>query len=195
MSNAPGPPAGPGQQPPPRRQPHEVIVAAVGVVVTLFGLSFATVAAFELARGGDGTTALETYLGLIALFIGLSIWGARLAWTPLRLPPVSVPDLNWRPRRRQAPISTPKPPATLDDDDRARQILRLAEREHGRVTTLEVAAHCSLTADEAKALLDRLAARKVAQLHVSEGGVLVYVFPRYLSRAARNRLRRDQASR
>jgi hypothetical protein len=69
-------------------------------------------------------------------------------------------------------------------------VLRLAEKEQGRVTVLEVAGRCDLTVDQAKALLDGLVLRKIAQLHVSETGVLVYVFSRLLPGAGRARRRR-----
>jgi hypothetical protein len=40
---------------------------------------------------------------------------------------------------------------------------------------------CDLTIAEAKAELDRLAAAQVAQIQVTQNGVLVYVFPGFLS--------------
>ena len=59
------------------------------------------------------------------------------------------------------------------------------------MTVLEVAGRCGLTVDEAKALLDCLVLRKVAQSHVSEEGVLVYVFPRSRPGPGRARRRRQ----
>jgi hypothetical protein len=144
--------------------------------VALFGLCLASYAAFELARGGNGTLELDAYPFLIALFLGLTIWGVRLAWRPLGLPRLDELDLAGQLRRRDRP--------PLRDNRLVKlEIVRLAERERGRLTALEVAARLSLTADEAKALLDEMAASKVAELHVTDGGVLVYVFPRSLSRA------------
>lgn len=184
----------PRQQPDPDRPSraaiHQMVVAAFGASVALFGLCLATYAAFELVRGGNGSMELETYLFLIALFLGLTIWGMRLAWRPLGLPRLDELDLAGRLRRRERPRSRLKPPPLRDNRVLKLEIVRLAEKERGRLTTLEVAARLSLTADEAKALLDQLAASKVAELHVTDAGVLVYVFPRSLSRAEKAARRR-----
>ena len=72
-------------------------------------------------------------------------------------------------------------------------MLRLAEKEQGRVTVLEVAGRCDLTVDEAKAAAGPPgAAARSRELHVSEAGVLVYVFPASPGdgRARRRRRRR-----
>lgn len=45
----------------------------------------------------------------------------------------------------------------------------------------EVAARCDLTVSEAKALLDRFVLQEIAALHVTDSGVLVYVFSGFLS--------------
>ena len=60
-------------------------------------------------------------------------------------------------------------------------MLRLAEIEHGRVTIPEVAARCTMTVEESKEELDRLVLNEVAEIQVTETGVLVYVFPGFLS--------------
>jgi hypothetical protein len=59
--------------------------------------------------------------------------------------------------------------------------LRLAEQEHGRVTIPEVAARCTMTFEESKTELDRLVLHQVAEIQVTASGVLVYVFPGFLS--------------
>lgn len=180
---------------PSRAAIHQIVVAAVGSSVALVGLCLATFAAFELVRGGDGSMELGTYLLLIVVFLGLTIWGVRLAWKPLGLPRLDNLDLAGRLRRRERPHSRVKPPPLRDDRVMKLEIVRLAEKERGRLTVLEVAARLSLTADEAKALLDQMAAQKAAELHVTDGGVLVYVFPRSLSRSEKAARRRRKQGR
>lgn len=56
------------------------------------------------------------------------------------------------------------------------EILRLAAREGGRLTASEVAVALALSPEAAKGALDALMHREVADIAVSEDGVLVYVF-------------------
>lgn len=62
------------------------------------------------------------------------------------------------------------------------EILRLAMRQQGRLTAVEVASALALPGDEAKNALDSLVTREVADLEVTDDGVLVYTFhdARYL---------------
>ncbi|MEO7714284.1 MAG: hypothetical protein ABIV10_15330 [Gemmatimonadaceae bacterium] len=56
------------------------------------------------------------------------------------------------------------------------EILRLAMLQAGRLTAVEVASTLALTAEEAKATLDALVTREVADLDITDAGVLVYTF-------------------
>ena len=56
------------------------------------------------------------------------------------------------------------------------EILRLAMLRDGRLTAVEVASALALTAEEAKATLDGLVTREVADLDITDAGVLVYSF-------------------
>ncbi len=56
------------------------------------------------------------------------------------------------------------------------EILRLATREGGRLTANEVAAALALSPEEAKGALEALMTRDLADIAVSDDGVLVYVF-------------------
>ena len=56
------------------------------------------------------------------------------------------------------------------------EILRLAMKQQGRLTAVEVASALALSGDEAKRSLDSLVAREVAELDVTDDGVLVYSF-------------------
>lgn len=56
------------------------------------------------------------------------------------------------------------------------EILRLAMQQRGRLTAVEVAAALALPVESAKALLDGLAEREVAELEITDAGVIVYSF-------------------
>lgn len=56
------------------------------------------------------------------------------------------------------------------------EILRLAMLKQGRLTAVEVASALALPAEEAKATLDGLVTREVADLDITDAGVLVYSF-------------------
>lgn len=56
------------------------------------------------------------------------------------------------------------------------EILRLAVSERGKLTAVEVATALALTPEAAKEALDALVARDVADIAVTERGVIVYTF-------------------
>jgi hypothetical protein len=56
------------------------------------------------------------------------------------------------------------------------EILRLAEQRGGRLTALEVASDMAISPEAAKEALDSLALRELADLQITESGVLVYAF-------------------
>lgn len=56
------------------------------------------------------------------------------------------------------------------------EILRLAMQQQGRLTAVEVASALALDGAEAKSALDDLVNRQVADLEVSDEGVLIYTF-------------------
>ncbi len=60
---------------------------------------------------------------------------------------------------------------TLDLD-----ILRLANEHGGRLTSVEVAMELSVPPEDARSALDRLVTRGVADIEVTDAGVLVYGF-------------------
>jgi hypothetical protein len=72
------------------------------------------------------------------------------------------------------------------------EILRLAMQHQGRLTAVEVASALALDGAEAKSALDDLVNRQVADLEVSDEGVLIYTFheARYFGgdQSARDRL-------
>ena len=72
------------------------------------------------------------------------------------------------------------------------EILRLAMQQQGRLTAVEVASALALDGADAKSALDDLVNRQVADLEVSDEGVLIYIFhdARYFDgdRAVKGRL-------
>jgi hypothetical protein len=147
-------------------------LAAVGIGMALFSAFFVAAAVVESATGGDGKTSPGVYAGLIVFFGGIMVLGGYLAWRMLRPRPAHA-------GAGQAGGSPAQAPRT--DATRERDVLRFAEAEHGRVTIPEVAARCDMTVLEAKATLDRLVLHQVAEIQVTPAGVLVYVFPGFLS--------------
>jgi hypothetical protein len=142
-------------------------LGAVGIAIALGSAFFVATAAVELATGGDGKTSPGVLAGLFIFFLGTAIAGGYLAWRMLRTArPAQAGSERARPRT---------------DAERERRILQFAETEHGRVTVAEVAAHCDMTVSEAKVTLDRLVTQQVADIQVTDSGVLVYVFPGFLS--------------
>jgi hypothetical protein len=56
------------------------------------------------------------------------------------------------------------------------EILRLAEQRGGRLTAVEVASDMAISPEAAKDALDSLALRELADLEITDSGVLVYAF-------------------
>jgi hypothetical protein len=56
------------------------------------------------------------------------------------------------------------------------EILRLAGQRGGRLTAIEVASDMAISPEAAKEALDSLALRELAEIEITESGVLVYAF-------------------
>jgi hypothetical protein len=56
------------------------------------------------------------------------------------------------------------------------ELLRIAGARGGRLTIVEAVTELAVTPDEAKQSLDALAVRGLADFHVTDSGVVVYVF-------------------
>jgi hypothetical protein len=56
------------------------------------------------------------------------------------------------------------------------EILRLAGRHSGRVTAVEVASDLAISPEAAKDALDALAEREVADIEITDSGLIVYTF-------------------
>lgn len=129
---------------------------------TLGGVVLLLVSAFMLlgfVRAGANFAALNT---IVALLIGVAlpaIWGVALLRTG-----------NQTERRRGTRVDRLRQ-ATIESE-----ILRLAMLHAGRLTAVEVASALALPPEEAKATLDGLVTREVADLDITDAGVLVYTF-------------------
>jgi hypothetical protein len=150
----------------------------IGVGIALFGASLFAFAAVGLATGGDGKTTPATYVGLMSVFVAMIWWGLQLGWPELAPRLLARRVLAWRATTRE-PLPPPPETGEPDDDGVQRRVLGLAKSARGRLTAVEVAARCNMTADEATTVLNALVLQNVALLQVSESGVLVYVFPEF----------------
>jgi predicted ArsR family transcriptional regulator len=56
------------------------------------------------------------------------------------------------------------------------EILRLAARHSGRLTSVEVASDLAISPEAAKDALDSLSERDLADIQITESGVIVYSF-------------------
>jgi len=69
-----------------------------------------------------------------------------------------------------------------------RIILKAAKRNEGVVSPGEIALQADITIDKAKSLLEKLVEEGYADLRVKKTGMLVYVFPEFLSEEKSNEL-------
>lgn len=120
---------------------------ALLVVAAFMGLGFAQVGEF-------------TFRALVALAIGAGIPGVA-GVALLRTPGAKVLAERKAALRAQTVES---------------EILRLARRSGGKLTTVEVVSELAIDAEEAGRHLDSLARREIAEIQVSDSGVLVYDF-------------------
>ena len=70
------------------------------------------------------------------------------------------------------------------------EVLRLAGRHSGRLTAVEVAGELAVSPAAAEEALHALALRKVADLRITDSGVLVYVFHDVLHAPEKDQARR-----
>jgi hypothetical protein len=131
-------------------------IGTLGILIFLLSTPM-TIESLGSLQSGDSDSTPGTLVGLAVFFLFLAACGAWMAV-----------DNIWRPRREAA--------VTLDE-----RILALAEARAGRLTVDEVAVACRLSVLRSKAALDRLAAAGAAAMQATDGGILVYAFPGFLS--------------
>lgn len=64
----------------------------------------------------------------------------------------------------------------LREDTMLAEVLRMAGRHEGRLTVVEVAGELAVPTDTAKHLLNELMARELADIEITDSGLLVYAF-------------------
>lgn len=70
---------------------------------------------------------------------------------------------------------------SLADKTMRSEVLRLAQAKGGKLTVVELVGEFSLDQEEAKALLSSLAGQGLAELEITESGLIVYSFPDLLN--------------
>ena len=64
----------------------------------------------------------------------------------------------------------------LSDQEKQSLVLKTAKKNNGRLTIAEVAMDTALGLDESKSILENMCSEGVAELQITDGGSLVYVF-------------------
>lgn len=164
---------------------ERTLLGCVGIATALFGGLFFAMFLVTALTGGDGKTQPGVLAGLVVFFGGMLAAGLALAWRMFtKKPPAAAGATRPGAGEPGRPSSSggyrpPSPPATPTDRERA--VLRYVQQQHGRVTVAEVASVCDITVVDAKATLDGFVLQEAAQLRITDAGVLVYVFPGFLS--------------
>ncbi len=128
---------------------------------TLGGLGLLAVAAFMLLGFVRSGASLASATAIAALLITVAIPAAG-GVALLRGSPFGGRRSARVERLRQQTIEA--------------EILRLAMQQGGRLTAVEVAAALALPTESAKATLDAMAEREIADLEITDAGVIVYSF-------------------
>ena len=71
--------------------------------------------------------------------------------------------------------------AKLNEQEKEKAVLKIANEKNGRLTIAEVAMDTSLSLEESKTILEKMSADGVAELQITDGGSLVYVFTGLIS--------------
>lgn len=69
----------------------------------------------------------------------------------------------------------------LTEQEKESIVLKIANTKKGRITIAEVVMDSQLNLDESKAILEKMSTDGVAELQITDGGSLVYVFTGLLS--------------
>lgn len=163
---------------------ERTLLGWVGIAIALFGGLFFAMFLVTALTGGDGKTEPGVLAGLVVFFGGMTAAGLALAWRMFTTRPAPAggatrPGTGEPGRPSSTGFRPPAPPASPTERERA--VLRFVQQQHGRVTVAEVASVCDITVVDAKATLDGFVLQEAAQLQITDSGVLVYVFPGFLS--------------
>ena len=124
---------------------------ALLAIAAFMGLGFARSDASLAAPATLGALLIAVVLPAVA---GLALLTGRLEW-----------GAGSRSRREELRANTIEA-----------EILRMATQQQGKLTAVEVATALALPVEQAKAALDALVSREVAELEITDAGVIVYAF-------------------
>jgi len=79
-------------------------------------------------------------------------------------------------RRKKLPSQGTKKTVSID---REKEILKVAQELHGRLTVLQVASRTDLSIEDARTTLDAMVKKGYIQLNVGKNGILRYEFPEF----------------
>jgi hypothetical protein len=130
---------------------------AGGIVLAMV----ATFMAIGFLAGGAADHTLGVRIAAALISVGIPAAG-------------SVALLRQHLARRALP-----PPSAVFELPRERwtsELIKLAARHGGRLTVVEAVAESSLTPEEVQAAFDELCAQSVAELQMTESGLVVYAF-------------------
>ena len=130
----------------------ERLIYVLGILIILFGLLMTTGGLINLfdASQEDSAAKLLVMVGLLGIV------------------PIIVGFVMCRKMKRNA--------RHRKDERIERQILQLAKDNQGQLTISEVSRQLSLSSTEAKAVLDQCHLNNLAELQMSDTGVVVYRF-------------------
>lgn len=126
------------------------------------------------AAGGLGLLSLVMLLG----FFRADVSGLTAAFALLisvGLPGAASGALLYSHYRRKSLLRGSKNRLRLQSLEA--EILRLAATKEGKLTLVEIITETSVDAERAQAALDALHLRDLAEIEVSDSGMLVYAFP------------------
>ncbi len=78
---------------------------------------------------------------------------------------------------RRTRLTGPSGPDQLRGQTHQSEVVKLAQGRGGRLTVVEIVADTALSIDQAEAAIAALAERGMAEVEVTDGGLIVYVFP------------------
>jgi hypothetical protein len=144
-------------------------------VVTFFG--FGGIHRFYLGKKGTGVLWLLTWglFGIGTIYDGVTLTKqVREANVRAEVDARVRGELGYTESYGQAAYAPPP-----KSEDREKTVLRVARANEGFVTPGEAALEGDMTVDEARKLLEKLAAKGNAEMRVRTSGVVVYFFPEF----------------
>ncbi len=128
------------------------------------GIALTFVAAFMLIgflAGGGAETSVLVRIFTFGIAVGI--------------PGAAGGALLWQHARRTR-LTGPYGADQLRSQTHQSEIVKLAQHRGGRLTTIEIVADSALSIDQAEAAMAQLVERGLAEVEVTDAGLIVYVF-------------------